>query len=334
MKRIADTSTIEEEESKRVKAVSWIQEVLETVGYTSDLVLYFDKYTLLTLCRLSKAMFEVMRDHVERELVFYGQPVTKTEDCLHKSKLFIPKHLKVFEANWDKVVKQMVLPEGIQSLKVYWNNSLPKLPSTLKELHIDSSGPLPPLPKHLQVLKVTNADLSPEQIPKSVRVLKVPGDDQHLLDNLPEGLEELDGTELYDTNLMNLPKRLKRLRLMSYNPELIKFPESLEQLTVQSFRDRPATNLPQGLRVLEISDYHKPKMELPKGLQILALPYNYKHPIDMVPPNLSLVMLGCGFMEDPACIESVCKMYAMGFRVTKEGGKYTGIFRLSRGLRL
>jgi hypothetical protein len=104
-------------------------------------------------------------------------------------------------------------------------------------------------------------------IPSSIKYLKLQSDNQYILDNLPNGIEELELTnvvnlELTNLELTNLPSGIKKILLYDdnifsrhrkYNKELNCLPKSIEYIRLNYFYDKKISNIPANLKILECS---------------------------------------------------------------------------------
>jgi hypothetical protein len=96
-------------------------------------------------------------------------------------------------------------------------------------------------------------------IPTSIKYLKLYGNNkQYIVDNLPNGIEELE-FNIKNLELSNLPTGIKKILVEyggSYNGELNCLPKSIEHIRLNKYYENKISNIPDNLKILECSlDY-------------------------------------------------------------------------------
>jgi hypothetical protein len=85
-------------------------------------------------------------------------------------------------------------------------------------------------------------------------------DNQYVVDNLPNGIEELEFKNIKNLKLSNLPIGIKKIifdNICHYNEELNCLPKSIEYIKLNKYYDKKISNIPANLKILECSKDYK-----------------------------------------------------------------------------
>jgi hypothetical protein len=83
---------------------------------------------------------------------------------------------------------------------------------------------------------------------------------QYLVDNLPNGIEELELSDIKNLELNNLPSGIKKIVFNNchyFNKELNCLPKSIEYLKLNECYNKKISNIPTNLKTLECSKNYK-----------------------------------------------------------------------------
>jgi hypothetical protein len=98
-------------------------------------------------------------------------------------------------------------------------------------------------------------------LPTSIKYLKLSSDyHQNIVDNLPNGLEELELHNIENLELSNLPSGIKKIvfyKYCKYNKELNCLPKSIEYIILNIDYDKKISNIPANFKTLECSKDYK-----------------------------------------------------------------------------
>jgi hypothetical protein len=81
-----------------------------------------------------------------------------------------------------------------------------------------------------------------------------------MIDNLHDGIQELEFIEVNNLELSNLPNGIKKITFNEYcqfNKELNCLPKSIEFIKLNKSYDKKISNIPTNLKILECSKNYK-----------------------------------------------------------------------------
>jgi hypothetical protein len=96
-------------------------------------------------------------------------------------------------------------------------------------------------------------------LPSSITHLKLQNN-QYLVDNLPNGIEELEFSYVKNLELDNLPTGIKKIVFNNncyYNRKFNCLPKSIEYIKLNVQYDKKISNIPANLKTLECSKDYK-----------------------------------------------------------------------------
>jgi hypothetical protein len=98
-------------------------------------------------------------------------------------------------------------------------------------------------------------------IPIGIKYLKLTNDNkQYIVDNLPNGIEELVLFHIKNLELSNLPSGIKKIVFnenSDFNKNLNCLPKSIEYLKLNKNYNKKISNIPANLKTLECSKNYK-----------------------------------------------------------------------------
>ena len=234
------------------------------------------------------------------------------------------KKLYIYSNKFNQELEN--LPEGLEVLYIYsdkFNQELKKLPKNLKTLSINFNEydkKIYNLPESLENLNFKNNIEIEISYPLYLKTLKIYGNYNNRLDNLPENLIEL---EIYSDNfnqeLDTLPENLEKLYIMCnvFEKDLEILPKNLKELTLYGVYDKEIKWLSKegklGLHLSNIEEYMKNNILNVKKLYVYDI---VLHSIkDNIP--LDLEELYIRIYDESCCIsiEEIKNMMPIGVKI-------------------
>ena len=171
-----------------------------------------------------------------------------------------------------------ILPEGILKIVIRspgFNQSLDSLPSTLKIL------------KLVNGLESMEFNKSIENLPDGLENLQISGKFNQPVDFLPRNLKKLNLGEHFDQPLDNLPPELEELELSSkYSHSLLNLPKTIWSLHLEhpqfkknDIEEKFVVKLPEGVTHLSLGDLFDDYIDfnIPESLQYISFGEFFNH---------------------------------------------------------
>jgi hypothetical protein len=98
-------------------------------------------------------------------------------------------------------------------------------------------------------------------IPSSIKYLILEYDNkQYIVDNLPNGIEELEFVQIENLELSNLSSGIKKIifnKSFDYNNDLNCLPKSVQYIKLPEFYNKKISNIPKNLKTLKCNKEYK-----------------------------------------------------------------------------
>jgi hypothetical protein len=177
-----------------------------------------------------------------------------------------------------------------------FNQPIDNLPKSLKILILGENFcqkfiNIPESITHLEIKSNTSID----DLPPSIKYLKLSGYFNNPVDNLPIGIEYIE----FDCNIQypidNLPDSLLYLVLgHNYNQLINNLPNSLKEITINGWNSISYSidSLPDDVEYINMhnSKYNLNILQYPKNLKKIYYSLKYNHPIDNLPNSVESIM--------------------------------------------
>ena len=172
----------------------------------------------------------------------------------------LPDSIEVLDAEALKDVDWRSLPPRLTALNALWSTPAPRqLPGSLRELSVTNvtSDAIAHLPAELEYLRIASqnieAELSPADLPRTLRRLLVEGVRFLSLVGMPPDLQEFSYRTSVVTNVSDLPEKLSTLELIGpFSAIDPSFPAYLTILRLDRLDGGPWVAWPKYLRELEV----------------------------------------------------------------------------------
>jgi len=210
-----------------------------------------------------------------------------------------PKNIEVFKLGSNtKECNIKNLPENLQK---FTSTGIPRidinlLPKKLIYLELYKyTGFLENLPETLRTLKIGMCfDTSVDKLPYNLEYLNLGNDFNQSVDSLPSSLLELKLGRNFNQSIDNLPDTLTYLEIYgNFNQPINKFPNSLEFLKIGYSFNNFLHCLPKGLKYLHLGfSFNQILVNLPDSLTCLEISNKYYDKcIDNLPFNLETLRI-------------------------------------------
>ncbi len=250
----------------------------------------------------------------------------------------LPPSIKIIHfanAEYSHELEIGSIPYGVEEIYFEQIKRIGKnvLPNTIKKLVFDygitfklEDGILPTSLEYLSIMSspfcyidnknfddvlnyIQNCDTEAKLI--NLKTFKINGEIRKNLDNLPDGLEELEIESVtFNLPLNNLPFSLKKLKIqcLNYSHTLDNLPDGLEELIIFSNYNLPLDNLPNNLKFakLGLNSYDHELNNLPNMLTCLELRGKFNCKLENLPfglKKLSLIKFNGSLGQLPEGIE-------------------------------
>lgn len=225
----------------------------------------------------------------------------------------LPSSLITLIAHGGRLERKIDFPPKLRHIDLFdYTHTLDNLPSTLLSLKLRGVHhrklDLSYLPNltFVSAFKGYTHSSSPYEFvpPPSISTLKLGGFFTASLDNppLPSSLLHLKIGNGFNRSLRKLPQGLETLKIgNSFNYDVEFLPKSLKSLifTQYSIFSYPVDNLPPNLQVLVLGNrFNQEINNLPSGLKKLVLGYKFHHELHCLPRSLISLKLGSNLTSD------------------------------------
>ena len=251
--------------------------------YENPKILLSDNFTVETICFLKKYSYHGSLENLPPNLI----NLFLTNNYYARINNF-PPFLQVLYCSDEFFIRQTNIPDTLKKLKIvqssiipdddyngdYYNgddNSVLSLPKNLEELEF--SYDYTDRPNNTYVNKLTKLF---NNLPKKLKILKIPNFWNEPLLNLPTSLEKLYLGIQFNQPLDLLPESIKLIEFpegYKFNKPVDNLPSQLEYLNLQ-FQNKythTISNLPDSIKYLEIGEYELEIGKLPTKLNKLVI---------------------------------------------------------------